>query len=123
MKWCGRLTKRKRSSVLPAKTPFGGRRPYIVRVLDEPLESKQEVIDVGEQLNRSMMTKKNAAEDAAATALRFNQEMMDWIVNAFDAMDDDASLRDFMRKYAVELADRYERPGHHLPSGAWRVHQ
>jgi hypothetical protein len=96
---------------IEAPTPPFEDNPAIVRVLDEPLESKEEVIDVGEQLNRSMMTKKNAAEDAAATALRFTPEMMDWIVNAFDAMDDDASLRDFMRKYATQLADRYEKLG------------
>lgn len=96
---------------ISGETPSFEDSPVIVRVLDEPLESVEDLVDVGQQLNRDQMTKKNAAEDAAATALRFNQEFMDWIVSAFDGMDDDASLRDFMRKYATQLADRYIQHG------------
>ena len=83
--------------------------PAIVRVLDEPMESREELITLGQQLNRDQMTKRNAAEDAAATALHFTPDFMDWIAAAFDDMDDEASLRDFMTKYATQIADKYEQ--------------
>jgi hypothetical protein len=115
------INKTKAHFGMDAPTPDISKHPIIVRILDEPLETREDLIDVGLRMNKTAMVSRDISEESAALANRFSQASKDAIISMFDAMEDDATLRSFMTKHTKELAEMMERDGWftHNEYGEW----
>lgn len=96
------------------KIPPASEKPVLVRVLDEPFETAEELAQLGRDLNRTETMGFNEAEAAVTAGRAIKQDTLDWISNQLDAMGDEestASLRDLMRYRSTEIIDRMIQSG------------
>lgn len=81
-------------------------RPMLVRVLDEDVETAEDLFVLGRDLNRTETMGFDEAEAAVTAGRAITEHMLQWGVAQMDALGEDASLRDFMRARGGEIVQQ-----------------
>lgn len=85
--------------------------PVLVRVLDDKVESAEDLARLGRDLNRTETMGFSDSETAVTAGRAISADTLDWVTNALDAMGEEASLRDFMRRRGNEIVERMVNSG------------
>lgn len=95
----------------PGSIPPAEERPVLVRVLDDSPEGLADLINLGQDLNRTETRGFTQAEQSVMSAERLSPATMEWVSRAIDAAGDDASIRDVMRDRGGELVAKLIEDG------------
>lgn len=95
----------------PGSIPPAEERPVLVRVLDDSPEGLADLINLGQDLNRTETRGFTQAEQSVMSAERLSPATMEWVSRAIDAAGDDASIRDVMRDRGGELVAKLLEDG------------
>lgn len=104
-------TKAEQFDIDSSQIPEPKDQPILVRVLDDPWESAEELFQLGRDLNRTETMGFSGAETAVTAGRALSNDFLDWTTNALDAMGEEASLRDLMRRRGNEIVERMVNSG------------
>lgn len=79
------------------------KKPSLVRVLDEDVETAEDLFVLGRDLNRTETMGFDEAEAAVTAGRAITDHMLSWGAAQMDALGEDASVRDFMRARGGEI--------------------
>ena len=83
-----------------------GQKPVVVRVLDEPYTTADDLARLGRDLDRTQTMGFSAAEEAVMAGRSLSDKTLEWVSGQLDAMGEYASLRELMRMRGNEIVDR-----------------
>ena len=82
------------------------KKPTLVRVLDDDVETAEDLFVLGRDLNRTETMGFDPAEQAVVAGRAISDQMLEWGTAQMDMLGEDASVRDFMRARGAEIVQR-----------------
>ena len=92
------------------------KKPSLVRVLDDDVETAEDLFVLGRDLNRTETMGFDEAEAAVVAGRAITDHMLSWGSSQMDALGEDASVRDFMRARGGEIIQQMMDSGMIEPS-------
>jgi 2'-5' RNA ligase len=92
------------------------KKPSLVRVLDDDVETAEDLFVLGRDLNRTETMGFDEAEAAVVAGRAMTDHMMSWGAAQMDMLGEDASVRDFMRARGSEIIQQMMDSGMIEPS-------